>query len=147
MDCRERYYELIGKIEACPLSSFAYSTLSASEKKYVADTDFSFDDGQGFAVPMKKRSGSLKETPSVEVAGYSYEIIVSWEVEDVDAGIYENLERLKNSVNSLLITTFGERKMLVVPDEYGYQFLYNESDGNLKCELTAYCKCGAQRVL
>lgn len=147
MDCKERYYELIGEIKACPTGSFAWSSLSVQDRKYVTEKDFVTEEEKTFRIPMKKRSGSLKETVSVEVAGQSYEVTVSWTVEDVDEEVYEILDRLKDSNNVLIVNTFGDRPMLVVPDEFGYLFTYSESDGELECKLTAYSTAGTRRIL
>lgn len=146
MDCKERYYELIGEIKACPIADFAWSSLSAEDRKYVTEKDFVTEEEKAFRIPMKKRSGSLKETASVEVAGQSYEVTVSWTVEDVDEEVYEMLERLKDN-NVLIVNTFGDRPMLVVPEGYGYLFTYGESDGELECKLTAYSTVGTRRIL
>ena len=148
MNCNERYYELIGEIIAYPENAIQFTTpFNLPGKKYITPSEYTITELEKLLLPMKKKSGSLKETPQVSVAGESYETKVSWTVENVTAEVYDTLERLKTGPHHLIVNTFGDNPMLIRAVEYAYNFAYKENDGNLSCELTIINVNGTQRVL
>lgn len=147
MNCKEQYYELIGEITAYPDTAIVFAKPFNFMKKHITAADFIPDEEKKIVIPMKKKSGALKETPSVSVSGESYEDVISWQIENVSAETYTRLDALKSGNHHLIINTFGDNSMLVRSDPYAYQFEYKEQEGKLVCELTIQNVCGAQRVL
>lgn len=146
MNCSENYYELIGSIEAYPDDAVTFSRPFNIEKK-SDKPDFSVSGDRKISIQMKPKSGSLKESAETSVAGDSYEVTVSWEVERVTQETYLQLETLKNSTNHLIVRTFGDGEMFVRAVSDGYEFQYEESDGVISCTLTIRNVTGAQRVV
>nr|DAE97802.1 MAG TPA: hypothetical protein [Caudoviricetes sp.] len=146
MNCSENYYELIGIIEAYPDDAVTFSRPFNIEKK-SDKPDFSVSDDRKISIQMKPKSGSLKESAETSVAGDSYEVTVSWEVERVTQETYLQLETLKNSTNHLIVRTFGDGEMFVRAVSDGYEFQYEEGDGVISCTLTIRNVTGAQRVV
>ena len=144
MNCSENYYELIGSIEAYPDDAVTFSRPFNIEKK-SDKPDFSVSGDRQISIQMKPKSGSLKESAETSVAGDSYEVTVSWEVERVTQETYLQLETLKNSTNHLIVRTFGDGEMFVRAVSDGYEFQYEEGDGVISCTLTI--RNGAQRVV
>lgn len=147
MECKERYYELIGEIVAYPDAAISFSRPFNEMKKYVSESDFSTTESQKIVLNIKPSSGKLKETPSVSVSGESYDVTVTFDIEKVTADVYDHLDALKKGINHLIIRTFPDNRMLVRSTEYAYSFEYKENDGNLQCEFSIQNICGAQRVL
>lgn len=147
MECKERYYELIGEIVAYPDTAISFTRPFSDPKKYISESDFSTTESQKTILPVKSGTGKLKETPSVGVNGESYEVTVTFDIEKVTADVYDKLDVLKKGINHLIIRTFPDNKMLVRSTEYAYYFQYKENDGNLQCEFSIQNLCGAQRVL
>lgn len=146
MNCSENYYELIGSIEAYPDDAVTFSRPFSIEKK-SDKPDFSVSGDRQISIQMKPKSGSLKESAETSVAGDSYEVTVSWEVERVTQETYLQLETLKNSTNHLIVRTFGDGEMFVRAVSDGYEFQYEEGDGVISCTLTIRNVTGAQRVV
>lgn len=146
MNCSENYYELIGSIEAYPDDAVTFSRPFNIEKK-SDKPDFSVSGDRKISIQMKPKSGSLKESAETSVAGDSYEVTVSWEVERVTQETYLQLETLKNSTNHLIVRTFGDGEMFVRAVSGGYEFQYEEGDGVISCTLTIRNVTGAQRVV
>jgi hypothetical protein len=146
MNCSENYYELIGSIEAYPDDAVTFSRPFNIEKK-SDKPDFSVSGDRQISIQMKPKSGSLKESAETSVAGDSYEVTVSWEVERVTQETYLQLETLKNSTNHLIVRTFGDGEMFVRAVSDGYEFQYEEGDGVISCTLTIRNVTGAQRVV
>lgn len=146
MNCSENYYELIGSIEAYPDDAVTFSRPFNIEKK-SDKPDFSVSGDRKISIQMKPKSGSLKESAEASVAGDSYEVTVSWEVERVTQETYLQLETLKNSTNHLIVRTFGDGEMFVRAVSDGYEFQYEEGDGVISCTLTIRNVTGAQRVV
>lgn len=146
MNCSENYYELIGGIEAYPDDAVTFSRPFNIEKK-SDKPDFSVSGDRKISIQMKPKSGSLKESAETSVAGDSYEVTVSWEVERVTQETYLQLETLKNSTNHLIVRTFGDGEMFVRAVSDGYEFQYEEGDGVISCTLTIRNVTGAQRVV
>lgn len=146
MNCSENYYELIGSIEAYPDDAVTFSRPFNIEKK-SDKPDFSVSGDRKISIQMKPKSGSLKESAETSVAGDSYEVTVSWEVERVTQETYLQLETLKNSTNHLIVRTFGDGEMFVRAVSDGYEFQYEEGDGVILCTLTIRNVTGAQRVV
>lgn len=147
MNCQENYYELIGEIFAYPDTGIKFAQPFNLMKKHIAPADFTPTESTRITVPMKKKSGSLKETPSLSVNGESYEVVITWTIENITPETYTLLETLKSGNKHLIVNTFGDKRILVRSTEYAYQFEYKESDGNIACEITIQNICGAQRVL
>lgn len=145
-NCNENYYELIGSIVAFPDSAATFSRPFNMERKSDAPS-FSVTDRQKKTIPMKPRSGEVKETFSRSVAGESYEVTVTWEVEQVDGEVYALLESLKEEANHLIVKTFPDNGLFVRAVPEGYSFEYAENDGTLSCELVIRNMTGAQRML
>ena len=146
MNCSENYYELIGVIEAYPDDAVTFSRPFNLEKK-SDKPDFSVSRDRKISIQMKPKSGSLKESAETGVAGDSYEVTVSWEIERVTREIYLQLETLKNTTNHLIVRTFGDGEMFVRAVSDGYEFQYEEGDGVISCTLTIRNVTGAQRVV
>ena len=146
MNCKENYYELIGSIEAYPDSAVTFGRPFNMEKKSDSP-DFTPIEDRKVVLPMKKKSGSLKETSSVSVSGESYEVVVTWQVEDVSQETYVVLESLKTETNHMIVRTFMDGQMFIRAVPGAYSFQYNESDGVLECELTVNNLTGAQRIV
>lgn len=146
MNCSENYYELIGSIEAYPDDAVTFSRPFNIEKK-SDKPDFSVSGDRKISIQMKPKSGSLKESAETSVAGDSYEVTVSWEVEMVTQETYLQLETLKNRTNHLIVRTFGDGEMFVRAVSDGYEFQYEEDDGVISCTLTIRNVTGAQRVV
>lgn len=146
MNCSENYYELIGSIEAYPDDAVTFSRPFNIEKK-SDKPDFSVSGDRKISIQMKPKSGSLKESAETSVAGDSYEVTVSWEVERVTQETYFQLETLKNSTNHLIVRTFGDGEMFVRAVSDGYEFQYEEGDGVISCTLTIRNVTGSQRLV
>ena len=146
MDCNENYYELIGAIEAYPDNAVTFGRPFNLEKK-SDPTDFSASENQKMLIEMKPKSGSLKESAETGVAGYSYEVTVSWEIERVTRTTYSQLEALKSGTNHLIVRTFPDGKMFIRAVSDGYDFQYEEGDGVIACTLTIRNVTGAQRMV
>lgn len=146
MNCSENYYELIGSIEAYPDDAVTFGRPFNLEKK-SDPTDFSASEERKISIEMKRKSGSLKESAETGVAGDSYEVTVSWEIEQVTRDTYAQLETLKTTTNHLIVRTFGDNKMFVRAVEEGYEFQYEEGEGVISCTLTIRNLTGAQRVV
>ncbi len=146
MNCNENYYELIGVIEAYPEDAVTFSLpfnlVKKSDKPYI-----SLSGDRKISIQMKPKSGSLKESSETSVAGDSYEVTVSWEVERVTQETYLQLETLKNSTNHLIVRTFCDGEMFVRAVSDGYEFQYEEGDGVISCTLTIRNVTGAQRLV
>ena len=147
MNCQENYYELIGEIFAYPDTGIKFSQPFNLMKKHITTAEFAPTESTRMTLPMKKKSGSLKETPSISVNGESYEVVIPWKIENVTAQTYATLDALKSGNYHFIVNTFGDNRMLVRSTEYAYQMEYKEQDGSLSCELTIQNICGAQRVL
>lgn len=145
-NCNERYYELIGSIIAVPDSVITFSIPFNLDKK-GNEPSFFVSENNKVKVPMSPRSGALKETENVTEAGRSYEVTVSWEIEQVDRDTYSILESLESQVNHLIVRTFPENDLFIRAVPEAYSFSYEESDGVLSCELTIHNLTGAQRML
>lgn len=146
MNCSENYYELIGVIEAYPDDAITFGRPFNLEKK-SDKPDFSVSGDRKISIHMKPKSGSLKESAENGVAGDSYEVTVSWEIERVTRETYLQLETLKNTTNHLIVRTFGDGEMFVRAVSDGYEFQYEEGDGVISCTLTIRNVTGAQRVV
>lgn len=146
MNCSENYYELIGSIEAYPDDAVTFSRPFNIEKK-SDKPDFSVSGDRKISIQMKPKSGSLKESAETSVAGDSYEVTVSWEIERVTRETYLQLETLKNTTNHLIVRAFGDGEMFVRAVSDGYKFQYEEGDGVISCTLTIRNVTGAQRVV
>lgn len=146
MNCSENYYELIGVIEAYPDDAIKFGRSFNLEKK-SDKPDFSVSGDRKISIHMKPKSGSLKESAETGVAGDSYEVTVSWEIERVTRETYLQLETLKNTTNHLIVRTFGDGEMFVRAVSDGYEFQYEEGDGVISCTLTIRNVTGAQRVV
>lgn len=146
MNCNENYYELIGSIEAYPDSAISFARPFNMEKKSDPPA-FTPSEDRKIVIPMKKKSGSLKETPSVTVSGESYEVVVSWEIERVTTEVYSILDSLKTETNHLIIRSFSDGGMFVRSIPGAHSFEYSYSEGLLKCELTIRNVTGAQHIL
>ena len=146
MNCSENYYELIGVIEAYPDDAITFGRPFNLEKK-SDKPDFSVSGDRKISIHMKPKSGSLKESAETGVAGDSYEVTVSWEIERVIRETYLQLETLKNTTNHLIVRTFGDGEMFVRAVSDGYEFQYEEGDGVISCTLTIRNVTGAQRVV
>lgn len=146
MNCSENYYELIGSIEAYPDDAVTFSRPFNLEKK-SDKPDFTVSGDRKISIEMKPKSGSLKESAETSVAGDSYEVTVSWEVERVTRETYAQLDSLKNSTNHLIVRTFCDGEMFVRAVSDGYEFQYEEGDGLISCTLTIRNVTGAQRVV
>lgn len=146
MNCNENYYELIGSIEACPDDAIIFNRPFNLEKK-SDKPNFSISDDRKISIEMKPKSGSLQESAETSVAGDSYEVTVSWEIERVTQATYLQLETLKNITNHLIVRTFGEGEMFVRAVSDGYEFQYEEGDGVISCTLTIRNVTGAQRMV
>lgn len=146
MNCKENYYELIGSIEAYPDSAVTFGRPFNMEKKSDRP-EFTPSGDRKQILPMKKKSGSLKETPSVSVSGESYEVVVAWEVEEVTQDTYAILESLKTETNHLIVRSFGEGEMFIRSVPGAHSFEYSENNGVLECELTINNLTGVQRIV
>lgn len=146
MNCSENYYELIGVIEAYPDDAITFGRPFNLEKK-SDKPDFSVSRDRKISIHMKPKSGSLKESAETGVAGDSYEVTVSWEIERVTRETYLQLETLKNTTNHLIVRTFGDGEMFVRAVSDGYEFQYEEGDGVISCTLTIRNVTGARRVV
>lgn len=146
MNCSENYYELIGVIEAYPDDAITFGRPFNLEKK-SDKPDFSVSGDRKISIHMKPKSGSLKESAETGVAGDSYEVTVSWEIERVTRETYLQLETLKNTTNHLIVRTFGDGEMFVRAVSDGYEFQHEEGDGVISCTLTIRNVTGAQRVV
>lgn len=144
-NCNENYYELIGSIVAFPDSSATFLRPFNMEKKSDAPS-YTVTDAQKKLIPMKPKSGELRETFSRSVAGESYEVSVTWEIELVDKDVYILLERLKEEANHLIVKTFPDNELFVRAVPEGYSFQYEEGNGVLSCELSIKNMTGAQRM-
>ena len=146
MNCSENYYELIGVIEAYPDDAITFGRPFNLEKK-SDKPDFFVSGDRKISIQMKPKSGSLKESAETGVAGDSYEVTVSWEIERVTRETYLQLETLKKTTNHLIVRTFGDGEMFVRAVSDGYEFQYEEGDGVISCTLTIRNVTGAQRVV
>lgn len=146
MNCKENYYELIGSIEAYPDSAVTFGRPFNMEKKSDRP-DFTPQEDRKLVLPMKKKSGSLKETPSVSVSGEQYEVVVAWEVEEVTPETYAVLESLKTDTNHLIVRSFMDGEIFIRAIPGAHSFEYSESNGVLACELTINNLTGAQRIV
>lgn len=145
MNCNENYYELIGSIEAYNESAMTFNRPFNIECKSMAPSFTPLPDRKKI-IPMKRKSGRLKETSSVSVQGESYEVVVDWEVEDVTSETFALLESLKTETNHLIVRSFPDGEMFVRSISGAHSFEYLENDGILHCKLTIRNVTGAQRI-
>lgn len=146
MDCKEHYYDLIGQISVYADNAVSFSQPFNEMRKYLAPADYTLTDAPLMTLKIKRDTGKLKETLSTSVNGESYEVTVTFEVEQVTAALYEKLDLLKKGFNHLILKSFPDNRMLVRSTEYAYRFEYKENDGNLQGEFTIQNLNGAQRV-
>lgn len=146
MNCNENYYELIGSIEAYPDGSVTFGRPFNMERKSDVP-DFEVTGDQKISIQMKPKSGSVKENSTNSVAGDSYEVTVSWEIERVVCETYAQLETLKNTINHLIVNTFGDGEMFIRAVKDAYDFHYEEGEGVITCTLTIHNITGVQRIV
>ena len=60
MNCKERNYELITDITAYPDGAVSFAKPMQVFEKHITDTEFTTDEEQAIAVPMKGGSGKLE---------------------------------------------------------------------------------------
>ena len=144
MSCREYFYDTIGAIEAIPDSYINFQKPFYLEKKGEKPL-FSITGDKKVNIPMKKKSGEIKESVSTSVAGESYEVTLKWNIEQVTDETYLILDGLKNEINHLIIRTFSDEGYFIRAVSPGYSFEYYESDGMIACELSITSTIGLQR--
>lgn len=147
MSCKESNYDLIGAITAYPHDSLSTVRPFLQEKKYISPSDISYTDNRKTVIPMKRETGSLKETVTRDAAGDHYEVTVTCDVEDVTPEFYDALDALKEEPNHLIVRTFPDNDMLVQCTDLAYTFEYRENDGVLTLEWTIQNATGSQRIL
>lgn len=145
MSCREYFYDKIGAIEAIPDNCINFHKPFNMEKKGMMPS-FSITGDKKKNVPMKKKSGVIKESVNTSVAGDSYEISLKWEIEKITEETYVILDGLKNEINHLIIRTFSDEGYFIRSVYPGYSFEYYESDGMITCELSITSTTGLQRL-
>ncbi len=146
MNCKERYYDLIGQISVYDDTAVSFAQPFNEMKKHLTPADYTLTGAPLIKLNIKRDTGKLKETSSVSVNGESYEVTVTFDVEQVDASLYEKLDLLKKGFNHLILNSFPDNKMMVRSTEYAYRFEYKENDGILQGEFTIQNMNGAQRV-
>ena len=147
MDCKERYYEKIVKITAYPLDAVTFSLPFQLIGKGITSTGFSLDDSRKIDVPMEKDTAVLKDSVLLDVSGMSYEVTMTWQIEEVTNEVCNTLEYLRDKVCHFMVTSFGENEVIIRSVEYAYDFSFYEADGKYNCELKVYNVNGVQRVL
>ena len=147
MNCKERNYELITDITAYPDGAVSFAKPMQVFEKHITDTEFTTDEDQAIAVPMKGGSGKLEDSSKEGLQGTSYTVSLTWEVDGPDAAAYQTLKSLKKTFKHLIVTTFGGNRSLIRSSEDGWVFRYEESGGVIKCEASVMNVSGVQRIL
>lgn len=146
MDCNEIYYELIGSIEAYKDESVTFGRPFGVEQKGTP-LDVNFSASGKRVIPMKRKSGSIKEDVSVSLSGEEYTVTLNWQIEEVSLDTYRMLEELKISTNHLVVRTFPDGKMFIRNIPGSDSFEYHEDRGVLTCTWIIHNLTGVQRML
>lgn len=147
MNCNETLFDVVTSIEAYAFSGVSSTRTMSIHAKHVKESELSVDSFGKLDVPMKQKSCTPSEKESLEVAGESYEVTVSWQIEKVDNDTYTVLEELKEYPKHLILRTYNGGGYFIVCEEHGYRFSYTEKDGMIECELTIHNKNGMQRLI
>lgn len=147
MNCNESLFDLITAIEAYPFSGVSSTRPMAMHTKNISEDELGMDAGAMLEVPMKPRTCSPEEKPSVSIAGESYEVTVSWKILFVGNDTYKILEELHEYPKHLILRTYSGKGYFIRCEEEGYSFSYSEKDGLMDCELTVHNKNGIQRIM
>lgn len=147
MNCKETIFDIVTSIEAYPFSGVSSIGTMSVHSKNVTESELGLEGSGMIPVPMKPKSCSLSEDSSVEMSGDSYEVTVNWQIRQVDKGVYQTLEKLKEHPNHLIFRTYGNNGYFVRCEEEGYLFSYHESEGMIECKLKMHNRNGFQRIL
>lgn len=154
MNCKENFFGLVAELLACPPESISISDDILNEKKYILSTDYAFKNQSAtFTAPMKSKSAECSESSKEDLPGTSYEVNISWQVENPTKEELDRLQKIKEQYNHLIIKMFGDNesssdyaRYFVYSSEDGYRFEYNENKGVLECKLSIVNLNGLQRV-
>lgn len=147
MSCKETLFDVITSIEAYPFSGSSNVGDMNVHTKRVSESALNLPVSEKKDVPMKPKSCSVSDNPSLSIPGDSYEVTINWQVQNCDENAYNVLEFLHENYNHLIIRTYGEGKSFVRCEENGYEFNYSEKDGVIDCELVIHNKNGVQRII
>lgn len=155
MNCKENFFGLVAELLACPPENISLSEDVLSAKKTItidATQNLVADENLLVSVPMKSKSVECTETQKEELPGISYEVNVSWTIDNPSKEDYEKLEKLKWNHNHLIIRMLGDipngeySRYFVYSSEDGYRFEYNENKGVLECKFSIVNTNGLQRL-
>lgn len=154
MNCKENFFGLVTEILACPPGNVSVSDTLLLEKKYFASSDSIIANESLLEhVPMKSKTAECTETHKVDLQGESYEVNITWSVENPTPEELDVLENLRYSHKHLIIRMFGDNsqtkeyaRYFVYSSVDGYRFEYNENKGVLECKLSILNTNGLQRI-
>lgn len=147
MNCKERNYELIMEITAYPDDAVSFLLPIQVYNKYLEADDITLDESKAIHIPILRKSGKLSEQEKVELSGKSYEVKLTWDVDNLDKITYDKLKNIEKEFKHLKIKTFGNNFSFVRSTEDGYRFTQEEEAGVMKCELSVLNVSGIQRML
>lgn len=154
MNCKENFFGLVTEILACPPENISVSDTSLLEKKYFASSaNIIANERLLEHVPMKSKTAECTETHKVDLQGESYEVNITWSVENPTPEELGALENLRYSHKHLIIRMFGDNsqtkeyaRYFVYSSVDGYRFEYNDNKGVLECKLSILNTNGLQRI-
>ena len=154
MNCKENFFGLVTEILACPPENISVSDASLLEKKYFASSaNIIANERLLEHVPMKSKTAECTETHKVDLQGESYEVNITWSVENPTPEELGALENLRYSHKHLIIRMFGDNsqtkeyaRYFVYSSVDGYRFEYNDNKGVLECKLSILNTNGLQRI-
>lgn len=115
--------------------------------KYLSEDDITLDESKAIDIPILRKSGKLSEQEKIELSGKSYDVTLTWDIENIDKNIYDKLKNIEKEFKHLKIKTFGDNFSFVRSSEDGYRFTYEEEAGVVKCKLSVLNISGIQRML
>lgn len=153
MNCKENFFGLVAEILACTPENISISDTAVMEKKFISSVDeLVKDESLLIHIPMKGKTAECTETYKVDLQGVSYEVDITWNLENPSIEELEVLENLRYHHNHLIIRMFGDDKdkkmyarYFVYSSEDGYRFEYNENKGTLECKISIVNSNGLQR--
>lgn len=147
MNCNENLFDVITSIEAYSFSGVSSTRTMEIHGKHVNEQELGLSDSGRTDVPLKPKSCEPVEKPMMEIPGDSYEVTVTWMINQVDISTYKVLEELKEYPKHLILRTYNNQGYFIRCEENGYEFSYQEKNGEMECEVSIHNKNGIQRLL
>ena len=147
MTCNETIFDTVTSIEAYPFSGVSSTRTMNVHIKCVSEDDLDVGTSDMISVPMKPKTCNVSEKESLDIPGESYEVTVSWQIQNVGNDTYKVLEELKEYPKHLILRTYSGKGYFVRSEEHSYNFSYIEKEGLIDCEISVHNRSGLQRIL